>query len=161
MKNKQIRILIIISDGEDHEGEAIDAAEEAMEVGIKIITIGVGDVKGAPIPIKRNGSILTYKKDNNNEIVITKLNPETLQSIADETNGIYIDGSSTSEVIEKVKEVLNNMDKTEFETKQIADFKDQFQWFLGLAIVLIFIDIFLLERKTEWLKKLNLFNENF
>lgn len=155
------RILIIISDGEDHEGEAIDAAEEAMEVGIKIITIGVGEVKGAPIPIKRNGSILTYKKDNNNEIVITKLNPETLQSIADETNGIYIDGSSTSEVIEKVKEVLNNMDKTEFETKQIADFKDQFQWFLGLAIVLIFIDIFLLERKTEWLKKLNLFNENF
>ena len=52
------------------------------------------------------------------------------------------------------------MDKTEFEAKQFADFKDQFQWFLGLAILLLFIDIFLLERKTAWLKKLNLFNEN-
>lgn len=155
------RVLIIISDGEDHEGEAIDAAEEAKEEGIRIITIGVGDLKGAPIPIKRNGTIFTYKKDNNNEIVITKLNPETLQSIANETDGVYIDGKSTSDVIDKVKEVLNTMDKTEFETKQIADYKDQFQWFLGFAIVLLFVDIFLLERKTEWLKKLNLFNENF
>ena len=59
-----------------------------------------------------------------------------------------------------MKDILNKMDKTEFEAKQIADFKDQFQWFLGLAILLFFIDIFLLERKTAWLKKLNLFNEN-
>ena len=155
------RVLIIISDGEDHGGEALDAAEEANDEGIRIITIGVGDTKGAPIPIKSNGTIMTYKKDNKNEIVITKLDPEILENISKEANGIYINGSNTSEVVSKVKEVLDQMDKKEFESKQIADFKDQFQWFLGLAVLLLLIDILLLERKTAWLKRLNLFNENF
>ena len=155
------RILIIISDGEDHEGDAIDVAEEAMEEGIRILTIGVGNEKGGPIPIKRNGIVLNYKKDKNGETVITRLNEETLKEIAEETDGVYINGSSTSEVVEAIKDVLDKMDKKESESKQIADYKDQFQWFLALGILLLFIDIFFLERKTAWLKKLNLFNENF
>ncbi|GAB4159531.1 MAG: VWA domain-containing protein [Winogradskyella sp.] len=155
------RILIIISDGEDHGGEAVDIAEEAKEKGIRILTIGVGDAKGGPIPIKRNGVVLNYKKDNNGETVITRLDESTLREIAEETNGIYVNGSNTSEVVETIKDVLDNMDKKEFESKQIADFKDQFQWFLGMGILLFFLDIFFLERKTAWLKKLNLFNENF
>ncbi len=84
-----------------------------------------------------------------------------MKEIAAEANGIYVNGSNTNEVVNTIKDVLDKMDKKEFESKQIADFKDQFQWFLGIAIVLLFIDIFLLERRTEWLKKLNLFNENF
>ena len=155
------RILIIISDGEDHEGDALDIAEEAKEEGIRIITIGVGEKKGGPIPIKRNGIVLNYKKDKNGETVITRLNEETLKEIAEETDGVYINGSSTSEVVEAIKDVLDKMDKKEFESKQIADYKDQFQWFLAIGILLLFIDIFFLERKTAWLKKLNLFNENF
>lgn len=155
------RILVIISDGEDHEGDAASIAEEANEQGIRIFTIGVGNEKGGPIPIKRNGIILNYKKDRNGETVITKLNEDTLKEIAEEANGVYINGSSTNEVVETIKELLDKMDKKEFESKQIADFKDQFQWFLGFGILFLFIDIFLLERKTEWLKKLNLFNENF
>ena len=154
------RILIIISDGEDHEGEAVYIAEEANDEGIRILTIGVGDAKGGPIPIKRNGVVLNYKKDQNGETVITRLDETTLREIAEETNGLYINGSNTSEVVESIKDLLDKMDKKEFESKQIADFKDQYQWFLGLGILLFFIDIFLLERKTEWLKKLNLFNEN-
>lgn len=153
------RILIIISDGEDHEGETIDIAEEANEEGIRIITIGVGDLKGGPIPIKRNGVVLNYKKDSNGETVITRLDEKTLREIAQETDGVYINGRNTSEVVDTIKEILEKMDKKEFESKQIADYKDQFQWFLGLALVFFFIDIFLLERKTEWLRKLNLFNE--
>ncbi len=155
------RILIIISDGEDHEGEAVDIAEEANDEGIRIFTIGVGDAKGGPIPIKRNGIILNYKKDRNGETVITRLDETTLREIAKETDGVYIDGSNTIKVVETIKDILNKMDKKEFESKQIADFKDQFQWFLALGIVLLFIDILFLERKTGWLKKLNLFNENF
>ena len=153
------RVLIIISDGEDHDGEALDVAEEANEQGIRILTVGVGDTKGGPIPIKRNGVILNYKKDNNGETVITRLNETTLKEIAAEANGVYINGSNTAEVVKIIKDELDKMDKQEFESKQIADFKDQFQWFLGLGIFLLFIDIFLLERKTAWLKKLNLFNE--
>jgi len=155
------RVLIILSDGEDHFGEsAIRAAEEASTHGIRIFTIGVGDIKGGPIPIKRNGVVLNYKKDRQGETVITRLNEENLKSIAAEANGVYINGKNTNDVVTTIREILNKMDKTEFEAKEFADFKDQFQWFLGIALLLLFIDIFLLERKTAWLKKLNLFNEN-
>ena len=154
------RILIIISDGEDHENEATDAAEEAAEQGIRIFTIGVGDTKGGPIPIKRNGIVLNYKKDNEGETVITKLNEEVLRDIAAKANGTYINGTNTNQVVTTIKEILERTDKAEFETKQIADFKDQFQWFLALGILFLVIDVFLLERRTAWLKKLNLFNEN-
>ena len=154
------RVLIIISDGEDHSEVSARIAEEASEEGIRIFTIGVGDVNGGPIPIKRNGVILNYKKDNEGETVITRLDEETLKNIAKEANGAYINGNNTDKVVEEIKEILNKMDKTEFEAKQFADFEDQFQWFLGFGILLLFLDIFLLESKTAWLKKLNLFNEN-
>ncbi|SDR69921.1 Ca-activated chloride channel family protein [Formosa sp. Hel1_31_208] len=154
------RVLIIISDGEDHSEVATNVAEEAADEGIRIFTIGVGDVDGGPIPIKRNGILLNYKKDNQGETVITKLNEDTLKEIAKEANGVYISGNNTSEVIEEIKDILNRMDKTEFEAKEFADYKDQFQWFLGFGIFFLFIDLFLLERKTAWLKRLNLFNEN-
>ena len=154
------RVLIIISDGEDHSDEAASVAEEANEEGIRIFTIGVGDVKGGPIPEKRNGIVLNYKKDNNGETVITRLNEEILKSIASKANGVYINGKNTNELVDQIGEILNKMDKKEFESKQYADFKDQFQWFLGFALFFLFLDIFLLERKTGWLKRLNLFNEN-
>lgn len=154
------RVLIIISDGEDHNDIATNIAEEASEEGIRIFTIGVGDVNGGPIPIKRNGIVLNYKKDNQGETVITRLNEEILKSIAAEANGKYINGRSTTKVVEEIREILNKMDKKEFEAKQFAEYKDQFQWFLGLGLFFLFIDVFLLERKTEWLKRLNLFNEN-
>ncbi len=103
---------------------------------------------------------MNYKKDREGETVITKLDEETLKNIAKEANGSYINGENTNDVVEQIREILNKMDKQEFESKQIAEFKDQFQWFLGFALIFLFLDIFLLERKTEWLKKLNLFNEN-
>lgn len=154
------RVLIIISDGEDHSDIAVEVAEAAAEEGIKIFTIGVGSTKGSPIPIKRNGIVLNYKKDNSGETVITRLDEETLIDIAEEANGEYINGRSTDEVVERIREILNRMDKKEFEAKQFAEYKDQFQWFLGLAIFFLLIDILLLERKTAWLRRLNLFNEN-
>lgn len=155
------RVLFIISDGEDHsEGTTMDAVEAAVEEGIRIFTIGVGQSKGAPIPIKKNGVVQSLKKDAQGEVVITKLNEEILKEIANEGNGEYINGSNTDEAIEFIKEQLNQIDKTEFEAKQFAEYKDQFQWFLGIGLFFLFMDIFLLERKTKWLKKLNLFNEN-
>lgn len=153
------RVMFIISDGEDHGGNIEDMARQAAEAGIRIYTIGVGTTKGGPIPIKRNGVIQNYKKDNQGETVITKLDPSTLQEIAEEANGEYIDGSVTAEVTEKVQEELLTIEKTEFEAKQFADYKSQFQWFVGLAILLLLLDVFMLERKTSWIRRLNLFNE--
>jgi len=155
------KVLVIISDGEDHSQEAVDMASTIYnETGIRIFTIGVGDIKGGPIPIKRNGVVLNYKKDRQGETVITRLNEATLQGVAEKGRGVYINGKSTANVVESIKVVLNDMDKTEFESKQFADFKDQFQWFLGFAIFFLLLDILFLERKTAWVKRLNLFNEN-
>lgn len=154
------RVLVIISDGEDHNNLSLDVAEAAAKEGIKIFTIGVGTEKGGPIPIKRNGIVMSYKKDQNDATVITKLNKKTLSEIADEANGTYVDGKNTSDVIETVGEILNKMDKKEFEAKEFAEFKDQFQWFLGLGLFFLILDVLFLERKTAWLKRLNLFNEN-
>ncbi len=154
------RVLFIISDGEDHsEGNATDAVETAVDAGIRIFTIGVGKSKGAPIPIKRNGVVESLKKDSQGEVVITKLNEGVLEDIAKEGNGEYIDGSNTEAAVEYIKEQLNQMDKKEFEAKQFAEYKDQFQWFLGAGLLFLFLDIFVLDRKTKWLRKLNLFNE--
>ena len=154
------RVLFIISDGEDHsEGNVSNAVEDATNEGIRIFSIGVGKTKGAPIPLKRNGIVESLKKDSQGEVVITKLNEEVLQEIADEGNGEYINGENTDEAVEFIKEQLNQMDKKEFEAKQFAEFKDQFQWFLAAGLLFLFLDIFVLDRKTKWLKKLNLFNE--
>ena len=155
------KILILITDGEDHAGDVLNIAEEANEEGIQIISVGVGTTKGGPIPIKRNGVVMNYKKDNQGETVITRLDESTLKAIADRVQGVYIQGNNTGEVVDNIKDILEKTDKTEYESKQIADFKDQFQWFLALAIFLLVVDIFLLERKTAWLKRLNLFNEDF
>ena len=155
------RVLFIISDGEDHAEDAtLEAVEEANEAGIQIFTIGVGKSKGAPIPIKRNGVLESLKKDRQGEVVISKLNEAVLQDIASEGNGEYIDGTNTGEAVELIKEILIQMDKTEFEAKQFAEYKDQFQWFLGAGLLFLFLDVFILDKKTKWLKKLNLFNEN-
>lgn len=154
------RVLFIISDGEDHsEQNTLAAVEEAIENGIKVYTIGVGKPKGAPIPIKRNGVVESFKKDAQGEVVITKLNEGILATIAEEGNGQYINGSNTEAAVEYIKEELNKMDKKEFEAKQFAEYKDQFQWFLGIGLLFLFLDVFILDRKTQWLKKLNLFNE--
>ena len=157
---KTSKLLIMISDGEDHNEGAEEAAEEANKLGIKIITIGVGTEKGGTIPLKRNGIVEGFKRDGNNEVVITKLVPESLTAIAKPTKGGYVNGNNTKEVLEYIKNALNNIQKTEFEATEMADFQSQFQWFLGFAFVFLFLDIFLLERKTSWVNKLNLFNEN-
>ncbi|MDC6385275.1 VWA domain-containing protein [Flagellimonas taeanensis] len=155
------RILFIVSDGEDHsESSTAVSVEKATQNGIRIFTIGVGKAKGAPIPIKRNGIVESLKKDNEGEVVITKLNEPILTEIADRGNGEYIDGSNTEKAVEYIKEQLDRMDKTEFEAKQFAEYKDQFQWFLAAGFLFLFLDIFVLDRKTQWLKKLNLFNEH-
>lgn len=153
------RVLFLLSDGEDHEGNIPSIAEEAARNGIRIYTIGIGSINGGPIPIKQNGRLLHYMRDQNNEQVITKMDEETMMEIAKKTNGEYLNGANTKEVVTRVKEILNGMDKQEFDSKQFTDFKDQFQWFLAGALFLLIFDVFLLERKTAWIGRLNLFNE--
>jgi Ca-activated chloride channel family protein len=154
------RVLVIISDGEDHKDLSLDVAKAAAKEGIRIFTIGVGSEKGGAIPLKRNGIVMRYKKNQKGETVITKLNAKTLTAIAEKANGLFIQGQNTKQVTEKFSEILNNLEKKEFEAKTFSEFKDQFQWFLGLGLFFLILDVLFLERKTAWLKRLNLFNEN-
>ncbi|MGY8945796.1 MAG: VWA domain-containing protein [Flavobacteriales bacterium] len=158
-ENQTNRVLCILSDGEDHEFENQNISEIVEDTGITIFTIGLGTAKGAPIPIKSNNIVQSYKKDSEGEVVITKLIPELLERLANSTSGVYIEGVNTEEVVETIIEKLKEMDKQEFESKQFVAYKDQFQWFIAIALIFISLELFVFEKKTFWVKKLNLFNE--
>ena len=151
--------MCILSDGEDHQIENQNITEIVKNSGITIITIGLGSTKGSPIPLKENDIVKSYKKDQKGDVVITKLNVDLLKNIANSSNGIYIDGGSTELVVQAIIERLKEMDKKEFESKQFVAYKDQFQWFLGFAILFLSLELIVFEKKTYWVKKLNLFNE--
>jgi Ca-activated chloride channel family protein len=154
------KLMIMITDGEDHSEGAENAAEEAKKIGMKIITIGVGTTAGGPIPNKKNGVIESFHRDKNTgEVVVTKLRPEALEAIAKAAKGGYINGNNTKQTVDFIKKSLNNIQKTEFEATEMKNFQSQFQWFLGIGFFLLLLDVFLLERKTKWVQKLNLFNE--
>ena len=152
------RFLIIISDGEDHQEESKQVINMADE-GIKVYTIGVGTETGGRIPLKINGSLIGYKKDRKGETVITQRKPDVLQEIAQSSEGSYIDGNKTDKPVNMIEDAIGNAQKSEFETKQFSDYEDQFQWFLGIGILFLFLDVFLLDKKTKWLRKVDLFNE--
>ena len=120
------RFLIIISDGEDHQEETKQMAQNLANEGVKIFTIGIGTEKGGPIPLRINGSMIGYKKDRKGETVITKRTPKVLEGIANAANGKYIDGNVTQKPVNIISEIIANAEKNEFETKQFADYKDQF-----------------------------------
>lgn len=159
-ENQTNRVLCVISDGEDHEIQNNNLSDIAKEAGITIISIGLGSPNGAPIPIKENDIVKSYKKDDKGEVVITKLNENILKDMATQTGGIYFKGDNTNSVVSSIVDELKEMDKQEFESKQFVSFKDQFQWFLFVGLFLIILDVVVFERKTYWLDKLNLFNEN-
>jgi len=153
------RFLILISDGEDHDDSKTTITDALAKEGIKVYTIGVGTVKGGPIPMKIGNSLMGYKKDRKGETVITKLHDETLKQIAKEGNGKYLYGNNTAKTVEYITETLNNAQKQEFEIKQFSDYKDQFQWFLALGILFLILDLLMFDKKTRWIQKMNLFNE--
>jgi len=153
------RILFIVSDGEDHNDLSYDMADLAAKNNITIYSIGVGTEKGSPIPIKKNGIVMSYKKDINGDVVITKLNKTYLENISDKTGGKFIEGSITKDVVQEVIQILENTEKKEFDTQKFSEFEDQFQWFIFLGFVFIIFDLFMRDGKTIWLKNLNLFNE--
>ena len=157
--NKTSKIMIMLTDGEDHGQGSESAADEAKKLGLKIITIGLGTENGGAIPLKENGRLLGYKNDKQGNQVVTKLNIDILKKIGKSTNGGYVSGNNTKEVVAFVNNELNKIQKDEFASTQMTNYQAQFQWFLGAAFFLFLLDIFLLERKTAWVKKANLFND--
>ena len=153
------KAIVIISDGEDHEnGDAVKAAQEAAKRGIKIYTIGMGLDEGAPIPLyNKYGKKTGYKKDKDGNIIITKLDDNILRQIAEIGDGLYVRASNSNVGLDKIYEDINKTEKSEIESNVFTDYEDQFQWFVGAAILLLIIEILLSSGKKEWESKFNLF----
>jgi Ca-activated chloride channel family protein len=157
-KNKAI---VVITDGENNEdaqASAVDAAEEAAKKNIVIHTIGVGSETGVPIPNIIDGVVSGYKKDNAGNTVITKLDSKILQNISGATNGAYVQASSSDIGLDAILDKIAELDKKQLESKMYSDYEDQFQWFLGAALLFLMFESFLSERISKLWKKLNLFN---
>jgi Ca-activated chloride channel family protein len=161
LKNDQSKAIIVITDGENHEDDAIKKAEEAEELGIFVHTIGMGSAEGGPIPIKnRYGSVTSYQKDKEGNAIITVLNEEMLKQIAQAGGGSYIRANSTQSGLNALFKEINKMEKKEIGSKVFTDYKDRFQWFIGLTIILLIIEIMIKGRKNKWSSKINLFEED-
>ena len=124
------RVLILISDGEDHDDIPDNLINLISENNINLITIGVGQEAGTTIPIKIDGTVDSYKKDSKGDVVITKRNSDILLKIANSSKGEYIDGNSTEEALEIVKTKLDKIEKSEFESSQFVEYKQLLQVFL-------------------------------
>ena len=153
------RAIILITDGENHESEAIAAAADARKKGIMINTIGIGSEKGVPIPLIENGVVKGYRKDREGQTIVTRLNSQLLKDIAAQANGIYVQASQKDLGLGAVLDKIGELDKAQLESKMYTDYEDQFQWFLGLALLLYFIEFLISERVSEWFKKLNVYGD--
>lgn len=154
------KAIVIITDGEDHEGDALEIAKEAATKGVQIYTIGMGVPEGAPIPIlNKRGEVTGFKTDRQGSTVITRLNETMLQQIASIGNGMYVRANNTRDGLKLIYDDIRKMDQTEFDTQMFSDYEDQFQILLAIALLLIVLELFLLERKGKLQKKIKLFNE--
>lgn len=151
------RAIILITDGENHEPEAVEAAADAGKKGIMINTIGIGSQNGVPIPLIENGVIKGYRKDKEGQTVVTRLNADLLKTIAGKANGVFVQASQADLGLNAVLDKISELDKAQLESKMYTDYEDQFQWFIGLALILFFIEFLISERVSEWFKKINLF----
>ncbi len=156
-KNKA---MIIITDGENHEGNALELASEAQKAGIVIHTIGMGLSKGAPIPQYNNMGQKDYRTDAQGSVVISKLDEDMLKKIAASGGGKYIRANNTKSGLNALFDELNNLDKVEMESKVYAEYEEQYQYFVGFALLFLFFDFFIMAKKNKRLSTTNLFKKN-
>jgi len=150
----QYKVILLLSDGENHEGDAMEATEEVAGKGVIIHTMGIGTAKGAPIPIYENQSQVDYKRDQSGSIVFSKLNEEMLQKISIQGNGKYFRLEQGNSEVTAVMQELASMEQKEFEEEVFTDYEDQYQGFLLIGLILLAIEYFISERRsrifTEW-----------
>lgn len=158
MENGVNKAIIVMSDGENHEGDAEKVAKGALENNIVVSTVGMGSLRETPIPDYQDGKLVGLKKDDEGKTVLTKLNDVMLKSIAVAGGGAYVQAEGTYVNLEGLMAAIRKIEATEMETMTYADFEDQFQWFLGIALVLFFIEFFLTEKRSGIVHKLQEYN---
>ncbi len=140
------RAIVVISDGEDHEGEPLQVAEQAAKEGIRIFTVGLGSPEGAPIPDQAGG----MKRDSEGNVVISKLDELTLSKIAARTGGIYMRAAALQSGLKPILDEMDSMQRAEFDEVTYAAYDEQFQVALVLSLIFFVLSQILLERKNPW-----------
>lgn len=151
------KAMIIITDGENHEDDAVAAAKNAVDKDVSVHVIGVGSVNGAPIPLYQNGKQVGYMQDENNKTVITKLNEDMCKEIAAAGEGAYVRATNANSGLGIVMDQINKIQRKTVDSKSFKDFEDRFQFFIALAIILLVAEFFITNRKSQRLSNLKLF----
>ncbi len=153
-RERKHKVLVLITDGEDHQGEPLKAAEIAEKEGVVIYTVGIGSLEGDPIPLyNESGRNTGFKKDKEGQVVTSKLDELTLEKIALQTGGKYYRATSSESELDKIYEDILKMEKTELASLKFSQYEDRFQYLLIFAILFLIAEIFISERKkikTEW-----------
>lgn len=150
------RAIVLITDGENHEDDAVAVATRAKEAGIKILVVGIGKPEGAPIPIPGTND---FRKDRQGNVVVSRLNEDMCREIAKAGNGIYVRCDNTNTAMRAIEKELDTLATTELETQVFTDYNEQFQTFALLALLILVIDFFIFNRKNKSLTRINLFKE--
>jgi len=155
---KQSKAIIIITDGENHEDDAIEAAKTAAGKGFRVYTIGIGLPEGAPIPIYSGNTQIGYKKDASGITVITRINEPMLQDIAKAGRGIFVRANNSQSGVQEVFDQINKLEKAEYNEAFFSDYEDRFQFFLLAALILILGEVLIADRKGRLAGKIKLFS---
>ena len=150
------RAIVLITDGENHEDDALAAAKAATEKGIKVFVAGIGKPDGSPIPIPGTNN---FRKDRAGNVVVSKLNEEMCREIAQAGQGIYVRCDNTNTATRAIQKDLDELAKSEIDTKVYADYNEQYQGFVLLALLILIADFFIFNRKNKALSRLDIFNE--
>lgn len=151
------KAIIVITDGENHEDDAVGTAQQAAQQGIVVHTIGMGLPQGAPIPVTRGGQT-DYRRDREGNVVITRLDEVMLEKISASGNGIYLRASTANVGLEDILEEINKMQKTEIETQMFSEYDDLFPYFFAVGLVILLLEFLIMERKNRFLRQIKLFN---
>jgi Ca-activated chloride channel family protein len=151
--SEKSRSIIIITDGEEHEDEAIRAAREAANQNVRIHTVGIGSTKGAPIMLP-DGNLL---KDQNGDMVVTRLNDAILKALAEETGGIYFVATNADFGLTRIIDNISELDKKELTKITYDEYREWFMYFLLLSLIFIIGEMLILERKNKWLNSIDIF----
>lgn len=156
-KSKQSKAIILITDGENFEDDAVDAAQSAASNGVRVYTIGMGLPEGAPIPIFNSGVQIGFKKDRAGSTVISRLNDELLKEIASAGKGVYIRANNSQAGIKEVFDQINSLEQVEYDSKIFSDYEDRYQFFLLAALLFLIAEVLISEKKSRLAGKLNIF----
>ena len=142
-QSEKSRAIIVISDGENHEDDAEEAARQAAQMGIKVFTIGVGSPEGQPIPV--NGTLL---KDRDGNIVVTRLDESALKAVAEAGGGAYIHAGNEEFGLNPIVDEIRKMEDEEFSSVVFEEYDEQFMYFFAIALALLVIEMLVGERKA-------------